>query len=298
MIRRTGLRRSKLGRQLVAVLNKIGRVGVRIYFLFQRRPIIVQGQRMARRTWETGSFRSTLEFVLDRYEPATTRLFHRLLRPGMTVVDIGAHGGYFSLIAASHVGPTGKVYAFEPHPANFRALQINIELNGYKNIDAVPNAVANRTGSMKLLLNSKGSDRHSLYEGDCLSETSALEIKATSLDDFLESQNWAHVDLVKMDIEGAEPAALEGMRLALQRSGIRFLVTEFSPPSLKAAGFDPVEFLQELSKVGFSVFALEEEKQPRLLIAGQFSAFLEELQDRGGTNLFCEGPAQSTQRVE
>src|SRR5260370_19378228 len=71
----------------------------------------------------------------------------------MTVVDIGAHGGYFSLIGASRVGATGRVYAFEPYPASFEELQRNIEPNGYKNIHAVRKAVSDRTGVHKLLVN-------------------------------------------------------------------------------------------------------------------------------------------------
>jgi predicted methyltransferase len=64
----------------------------------------------------------------DRYEPAITRLFQETLQPGMVVIDIGAHVGYYTLLAAKLVGPTGKIYAFEPEPGNNEALNKNIEL--------------------------------------------------------------------------------------------------------------------------------------------------------------------------
>lgn len=288
VIRGTGLRRSKFGRNIVAALNSIGRLGLKIYFSLRRGPVAVQGQKMDCRTWEGGSFRSTLEFLLDRYEPETTRFFQQLLQPGMMVVDIGAHGGYFSLIGASRVGATGKVYAFEPYPASFAELQRNIELNGYKNIHAVRKAVSDRTGVHKLLVNPKGSDRHSLYAGESSWEPNSPEVETTRLDDFLEGCNWPQVELIKMDIEGAEPAALAGMKQTLEKCGVRFLITEFSPASLRAAGFDPERFLRELSVAGFSVFALEGKRQPKPLTSGDSAEFVQCLQNRGGTNLLCE----------
>jgi FkbM family methyltransferase len=288
LVRGAGLRRSKLGRSMVARVNSVGQIGLKLYFHMKRKPIVVQGQQMDCCIEEKGSFRSTLELVLDRYEPETTRLFRRLLRPGMTVVDIGAHTGYFSLIAASCVGATGTVYAFEPFPASFRHLQRNIALNGYEHIRPVCKAVSNGSGVHKLLVNPKGSDRHSLYAGEAEWEPNSPEVETTSLDDFLQACNWPRVDLIKMDIEGAESAALTGMKQTLQKCGVRFIVTEFSPASLWAASCDPLEFLRQLTSAGFSLFAIEEEIEPKPLNTKGFSEFIHGLQDRGGTNLLCE----------
>jgi FkbM family methyltransferase len=287
MIRGTGLRRSSLGRSVVAGLNTFGQLGLTIYFQLKRRPIMVQGQQMDCRVGAKGSFRSTLELVLDRYEPETTRLFRRLLRPGMTVVDIGAHAGYFTLIGASCVGPTGTVYAFEPFPASFQQLQRNIALNGYKNIHAVRKAVSDATGVRKLLVNPKGSDRNSLFAGETSWVPDSPEVETIRLDDYLKACGWPRIDLIKMDIEGAEPAALAGMKQTIEKCAVRFIITEFSPPSLAAAGCDPQVFLQELADAGFSLCTIEGEEEPQPLSPGGFSGFIQTLQDRGGTNLLC-----------
>src|SRR5260370_25613059 len=114
----------------------------------------------------------------------------------MTVVDIGAHGGYFSLIGASRVGATGRVYAFEPYPASFRELQRNIELNGYKNIHAVRKAVSDRTGVHKVLVNPKGSERPSLFAGESAWEPNSPEGETTSLDDFLVGCHCPRVEFI------------------------------------------------------------------------------------------------------
>jgi hypothetical protein len=76
------------------------------------------------------------------YEPFVTALFKQVLRPGLTVLDIGAHLGYYSLIAADRVGPSGKVFAFEPALDSFLILQQNILLNRFSNIVAIQKAVA------------------------------------------------------------------------------------------------------------------------------------------------------------
>lgn len=287
-MRGTGLRRSRLGRSVVAGVNTIGQFGLTTYFQITRRPVRVQGQQIDCRVGAKGSFRSTLELVLDRYEPETTRLFRRLLQPGMTVVDIGAHAGYFSLIGAGCVGPAGTVYAFEPFPASFQQLQRNIALNGYKNIHAVRRAVSDATGVHKFLVNPKGSDRNSLFAGEISWGADSPEVETTRLDDFMEERNWPRVDLIKMDIEGAEHAALAGMKQTLEKCGVRFLITEFSPPSLVAAGCDPQEFLQELANAGFSLYTIEGEEEPQPLNPSGFSGLVQALQDRGGTNLFCD----------
>jgi FkbM family methyltransferase len=208
----------------------------------------------------------------------------------MTVVDVGAHGGYFSLIAANHVGVGGRVYSFEPHSATFNALRRNIELNGYKNIYAVNKAVADRTGKLKLLLHANGSDRHGLCPND-RDEGNNVSVDTTTLDDFMRDQNWPRVDLIKMDIEGAEPAALTGMRETLARCSVRFVVTEFSPPALEEMGFQPLSFLRELCQTGLSVFTIEEEKRARSLTSSDFSELIRDLRDHGGTNLLCKNMA-------
>jgi precorrin-6B methylase 2 len=80
------------------------------------------------------------------YEPMTTLAFHTLVQPGDRVVDVGAHVGYFTLLAARLCGPNGRVFAFEPHPDNFRLLERNIRENGAENVTAVRKAVADRAG--------------------------------------------------------------------------------------------------------------------------------------------------------
>ena len=124
------------------------------------RPLVVQDHRMYLAS--PGQF-PPADMALDRYEPETTGLLQRVIEPGMVVVDVGAHVGYYALLAAKRVGPQGKVYAFEPDPTNYALLLKNIELNGYRNILTTGEAVSDRVGTATLYLAGLDTGRHSLF---------------------------------------------------------------------------------------------------------------------------------------
>lgn len=85
-----------------------------------------------------------------KYEPETIALFRSYLKEGMTVVDIGANLGYFTVIAAGLVGPSGKVFSYEPDPHNFALLEKNVSVNGFKNVTNFPVALSDRRGTREL----------------------------------------------------------------------------------------------------------------------------------------------------
>ena len=88
-----------------------------------------------------------IDMSLDAFEVETTKLFETLIKPGKVVIDLGAHVGYYTLLAARAVGPTGKVFAFEPDESNHFLLIKDIEINGYSNVVAVKQAVSNYVGN-------------------------------------------------------------------------------------------------------------------------------------------------------
>ena len=150
-----------------------------------------------------------INMAMGKYEEETTRLLRRLTGPGMTVLDVGAHIGYYTLLAARQAGPEGKVYAFEPELENHALLLENIELNGYQNVVPVKMAVSDRTGTADLILTALDSGRHSMYHHG-LPEQGSLAVETTTLDAFVESLDWPRIDLVKIDVEGAELSRLGG----------------------------------------------------------------------------------------
>jgi FkbM family methyltransferase len=230
-----------------------------------------------------------IDMALDRYEPETTQLFKRLLSPGMVVVDVGGHVGYFSLLAARLVGATGKVFTFEPDPTNYDLLVKNIALNGHKNILPTNRAVSNTVGSRELYLIGLDNGRHSTHRHPNLPEQGAVTVTATTLDAFLQEQGWPKVDLVKVDVEGAEFEVLSGMRRVLERSETIKLILEFKPTLLQDAGVEPEKFLHLLETLGFEVRSIDVGGgAPSPLIRANFRPLIETLlASDTSINLYC-----------
>jgi len=225
-------------------------------------------------------------FLYDVYEPGTTRLFQKLLRPGMTVIDVGAHWGYFTLLAARGVGEEGRVYAFEPHPDNWALLVKNVRANGYGNVIPLQKALADRVGRMPLFLGKNDAGCNSLHHGPLTREESVM-VQVTTLDAFLEVEGRPPVDLIKIDIEGGEPAALEGARGLLQRSSTLRLIIEFHPRLLRATGTAPEEFVDRLLAYGLGIKVIDAQGQLKPL---HLPRLLRQLKGFAYVNLFCEGP--------
>lgn len=165
--------------------------------------------------------------LYEIHEPATTRAMESLLREGMTVVDVGANIGYYATLEGRKVGRDGRVIAIEPVPRNVELLRENLDRNNFENVHVVGGAVGNRDGSGTIFL-SECSNWHSslptVQTGD-----RAVQVRMYKLDSLTRELELNHIDLVRMDIEGAETIAVKGMLGILQthRPG---LVIEMHPP--------------------------------------------------------------------
>lgn len=200
-----------------------------------------------------------LEMLTGLYEKDTTALFKKIIKPGMTVVDIGAHIGYYTSLFAKLVGPKGRVYAFEADSDNFLLLQKNT--SRYKNVIPVPRAVSGQSGFIKFYKIKDSTGCHSVIPSDNAEETS---VPAVSLDDYISQEN-LKVDAVKIDIEGGEPLAFTGMEKLFSQVDNFSLIMEFSPQALKSSGINPLEFLQKIKNYGFSVSQIFSNAETKIL---------------------------------
>lgn len=155
------------------------------------------------------------------HEPDTARLFYQQALTARTTVDIGAHVGYFALLAA-HANPAGQVYAFEPHPIVYERLAVNARLNGLRNLSCEPTAVGSATGSAQFFHGKRISSSSSLSQAFMESIVPASRlvssvVNVVSLDEFVEDRGIAHVDLVKIDTETTEGEVFQGMTTTLAR---------------------------------------------------------------------------------
>jgi len=248
---RTFLRRSRL---INFISPRFRAIAARLIYEAStkaREPLTVGGHKMF--LAQPGRYAS-LDMVGDRYEVGTTQWLHGCLKPGDVFVDIGAHVGYYTLLAARLVGPTGKVYAFEPEPYNHALLCRNIELNGYRNITVIRKAVSNRAGTSVLFLSGLDNGFHSLRkQSPSQYKRGSMIVETTTLDAFLDEAGCSRVDLVKMDIEGWELIALEGMRELLSRPRSMQIITEFCPVFYTRLESGPVAFLHALMGMGLTL---------------------------------------------
>ena len=215
---------------------------------------------------------------------AETELCKREIKPGMHVLDVGANIGYFTLLFARLVGPTGHVHAFEPEPRNFELLQRNIARNGYTNVTAVPKAVSRTSGSQRLYKSPDNLGDHRLAHGTAGRDS--IDVSVVALDELLPGD--ARVDFIKLDIQGAECAAVQGARQLIARSTPLCLITEFWPAGMRAFGDDPEQYLQELSALGFGIAIIAPGSRPELISLDGAAALHELVQRNREVDLFCK----------
>lgn len=184
--------------------------------------------------------------VRRRYEPHVIAVFRRRLRPGAVVVDVGANAGYYSLYAASRIGTTGRVIAFEPGSSSCQLLRQSCAHNGFTHVEVHECAASDVEGMVGYGMD----DSNGRISHDRTSEAS-MQVRAVTLDRALSGV--PRVDIVKIDVEGAEARVLRGMRGILERDHPEIFV-EFSPAGLRlASGIEPAAFLDELRGLGYAL---------------------------------------------
>jgi FkbM family methyltransferase len=227
-------------------------------------------ERMVRfRTIADDPFWFRLELLTGRHERATVTQALARLAPAMTVLDVGAHVGYYSRRFAERVGPAGRVLAFEPHPRTFAVLQENVR--GYPQVTTEQMAVAEGEGSAQLydylMMSASGSlhydesmaglQQSQIHENDIaprLREGYTMQtysVATRAIDAVCHERGITQVDLIKMDIEGAELMALRGARAVIASSPTLTLIMEYNPAALRSFGHDPAAALQEIREMGF-----------------------------------------------
>ncbi len=150
-----------------------------------------------------------------------------MLKPGDVFIDVGANIGYFSIVAASAVGPKGRVHSFEPDPHNFELLTLNRRLNGFAHIVCHRFALADRPGKSLLYRSSVNRGSHSLRPGP--DRTDGIEVPVTTLDRALQKEA-APIRLIKIDAQGADLAVLRGASRLLEGQAAKpMIILEFSP---------------------------------------------------------------------
>lgn len=178
------------------------------------------------------------------YEPVELQLILAWLGPGSVFVDVGANIGCYSLPAADVVGPSGRVLAIEASPTICRYLERNVDLNEVHNIEIVPLAAGEHVGTVTF----HEAPGHSFGMGSIGPQFAAppIQVPVSTLDALLQNRGIAHVDAIKVDVEGFELAVFRGARETLTRNNPPAVLFEFLDWAEQRAQLAPVGAAQEL----------------------------------------------------
>jgi FkbM family methyltransferase len=185
------------------------------------------------------------------YEPPFTNYLLRTLKPGQTVIDIGANIGMYTILMASYVGVEGRVIAYEPNPDVGVFLRENVALNWFNDrVTVKPVAVAAEAGQVTLHVTERFMGNSSLlvpgeqyFREAPMDTTREVEVQAEPLDSV--ADELGEVDLVKIDVEGAEHLALQGMSGMLDSGAVRAVSMEFYRDRMGAEWDTLCEMLRE-----------------------------------------------------
>ncbi|MBI3312896.1 MAG: FkbM family methyltransferase [Candidatus Omnitrophica bacterium] len=269
------LYRNKIIPPILSFLNSVK-------FPFLKYPVLISGMRM-----HAHSFDRYLALWIKKINLANSfeiKLIENFCRSGMSAVDIGANIGFYSMMFSRAVGPEGKVWAFEPDPLNFSMLERNLSQNAIQNVYAVNKAAGPNSGASFLYQSKWHTGDHRIVDHGEGREK--IPIKILALDEFFADKN---IDFIKIDIQGAEGMALEGMKKTLARNPNVVILMEFWPMGIRECGGVPEDVLIHLQDLGFVIENIDEHSNVLEKIMNPKS-FVYSLGNQNATDLLVRRP--------
>lgn len=190
--------------------------------------------------------------ALGVFEVSKMAAVKRYLTKGQTFVDVGGNKGDFALLAASLTGQTGKVLCFEPEPRNCHWIRRSTELNSYENVDLHELALSDSEGTAQLHLG-RQSGSHTLLAGIRGRDVGTVTVRTATLDSILDTLSVSQVDVMKVDVEGAELSVLEGARRTLMTNPHIVLLIDIHP----FLGVKPERLCSLITEMGFAIHSME-----------------------------------------
>lgn len=199
-------------------------------------------------------------FLTGYYEPNEFYMLNTILKPGMTFLDVGANMGLYTLFAARKVTERGVVLAIEPSSREFQRLKKNVEANSLRNVRLLQVAVANWQSEADLLIAMQERSGHNTLGtfGYNTQLESKEHVQVERLDDVIRREGLTRLDVVKMDIEGAELLALQGAAQTLTRFR-PIVLLELSDRSLQHQGCNSGQVWEFLSQRAYRIYAFDKD---------------------------------------
>ncbi len=194
------------------------------------------------------------------FEEIETKFVMNEIKDGDFVLDLGANIGYYTLIFAKLVGNNGKVFSFEPEQANFNLLLKNVKENNYNNVILENIAISNNTGTATLYLSNGRPGSHTIFPTSF--SIYRKKVKMIKLDDYFANSSFKNkISFIKMDIEGSELNAMEGLISILKINKKIKLLIEFNPKLITQNRLDSEDLLNLLKNLGFKISYFDKDTQ-------------------------------------
>jgi FkbM family methyltransferase len=193
-------------------------------------------------------------FSYGCYEPHLTSLVLPFLKPGMTVFDIGANIGYYTVLMARRVGPAGIVHAFEINEKVIDLLEENVQFANVGNVKIVKRAVAKTTGQREFFVPAAGDEAEgSLKKSERYEAVTTVKVPSVSLDDYIQEKQIEKVDFIKIDVEGAEYEVFEGARNLLSSNEKPVIMFEALDSVCMNFGVNWLDVVEKLKSFGYRI---------------------------------------------
>jgi len=193
-------------------------------------------------------------FWYGYYEKELGDLLNKIVKPGDVFLDLGANIGYFSLLVATN-SPSVKVISFEPVAGLFQNMNDNVCLNNIKNISTINAAVGETSEEKELFISGPDNLGMSSFHHPENYSGRKERVKVVALDDWFKTCGLSKIDIIKLDIEGSELAALKGMKQLLEKQK-PVLIVEMNPETLSMFNLKPSDICDYLKQLNFEGFLI------------------------------------------
>lgn len=195
--------------------------------------------------------------IAEKYE---FKVFEHLLKKNAVVFDIGANIGIYTFRAAKILKEGGKVYAFEPEAYNYSILESRIKKGKFRNVKAERLALSDKAGAKKLFIDKANPGNHSFSSKSLYYGNKFQVVTTTTIDSYIKANKIKKIDVIVMDVQGAESRVLTGGRKLL-KNGKAVILMEYWPQGIFNLGDNPFELIKKLDSYGYKIRVVDKQKK-------------------------------------
>ncbi|MBZ0199932.1 MAG: FkbM family methyltransferase, partial [Ignavibacteriaceae bacterium] len=198
-------------------------------------------------------------YYWGEFERENIKFFKSLVRQGQTIFDVGANIGIYSLTAARVMNNSGRVYCFEPSDWAYNRLRENVAINRFSNIEIIKKGVSNKSGTIDFYI-CHDDAYNSIGSKPMMEVEKVVPIQVTTIDEFCDAQKIPHIDILKIDAEGADYLILKGAKVMISKQNAPIIFCEFNRSISDGFDFSKNDFINYLVKNSFSAYELKDNK--------------------------------------